>query len=204
MSIVIKTIGGRRYYYEQHSYRDGGKVKTISRYIGPVSPRRPDTLPRVPCPMMRLSSGPIGRQFTRAHGIDWVAIERDELARQKKEEEARRAFAEKMHALYGMNLTTATKPIEKPTASATISVAPSTAAQATADTAPVSAPEVQGAQSDHVGDATGSPGEPVGSSHCAITSGIPIAVLMRSTTRKCGIGTCVCVAGGVSSCRKPS
>ena len=31
---VIKTIKGKRYLYNQSTYRDGGKVKTISEYIG--------------------------------------------------------------------------------------------------------------------------------------------------------------------------
>lgn len=35
---VIKTIKGRRYVYEQETYRAGGKVRTKSRYIGPVDP----------------------------------------------------------------------------------------------------------------------------------------------------------------------
>lgn len=37
---VIKTIGGRQYEYLQTSYREGGKVKTKSVYIGPVGGRR--------------------------------------------------------------------------------------------------------------------------------------------------------------------
>jgi hypothetical protein len=39
--VVIKTIKGRRYRYLQSSYRVGGKVRTISRYLGPVDgPKR--------------------------------------------------------------------------------------------------------------------------------------------------------------------
>ena len=33
---VIKTVKGRQYRYLQESYRDGGKVKTRSIYLGPV------------------------------------------------------------------------------------------------------------------------------------------------------------------------
>lgn len=33
----IKTIHGIEYVYEQTSYRENGKVKTVSRYLGPVS-----------------------------------------------------------------------------------------------------------------------------------------------------------------------
>jgi hypothetical protein len=36
MYIVIKTIKGRQYRYEQTSYRVGKKVRTKSRYLGPI------------------------------------------------------------------------------------------------------------------------------------------------------------------------
>jgi hypothetical protein len=36
---VIKTVKNRRYRYAQRSYREGGKVKTKSVYIGPVDGR---------------------------------------------------------------------------------------------------------------------------------------------------------------------
>jgi hypothetical protein len=34
--VVVKTINGREYRYEQETYREGGKVRTRSTYIGPV------------------------------------------------------------------------------------------------------------------------------------------------------------------------
>ena len=34
--IVIKVIKGRRYRYEQRSYREGGRVRTESLYLGPA------------------------------------------------------------------------------------------------------------------------------------------------------------------------
>lgn len=37
MPIYRKERGGRWYLYEQHSYRQGGKVRTRSRYLGPES-----------------------------------------------------------------------------------------------------------------------------------------------------------------------
>ena len=33
----VKTVKGHRYLYLQMSYREGGKVKTKSKYLGPVS-----------------------------------------------------------------------------------------------------------------------------------------------------------------------
>lgn len=38
---VEKVVQGRRYVYLQRSYREGGKVRTESRYLGPVSPAEP-------------------------------------------------------------------------------------------------------------------------------------------------------------------
>jgi hypothetical protein len=37
---VIKTVGGRQYRYLQRSYRDGGRVRTKSIYLGPVDATR--------------------------------------------------------------------------------------------------------------------------------------------------------------------
>ena len=35
---VVKTIKGRKYLYEQKTYRQGKKVCTLNRYIGPATP----------------------------------------------------------------------------------------------------------------------------------------------------------------------
>jgi hypothetical protein len=40
MTLKIKTIRGRGYYYNDVSKRVGGKVKTTSSYVGPVNPKR--------------------------------------------------------------------------------------------------------------------------------------------------------------------
>src|SRR3977135_3276445 len=42
--IVIKTIRGRQYRYEQRSWREGKRVRTKSRYLGPVAEERPPGL----------------------------------------------------------------------------------------------------------------------------------------------------------------
>jgi hypothetical protein len=34
--IVVKTIKGKQYQYQQRTYREGGRVRTESIYIGPV------------------------------------------------------------------------------------------------------------------------------------------------------------------------
>jgi hypothetical protein len=35
---VIKTVKGHRYEYLQRSWREGKKVRTESRYLGPAAP----------------------------------------------------------------------------------------------------------------------------------------------------------------------
>lgn len=47
--IVTKTIKGRDYRYLQRSYRDGGRVRTQSVYLGPANgePRRKNLLARI-------------------------------------------------------------------------------------------------------------------------------------------------------------
>jgi hypothetical protein len=47
--IVIKTIKGRQYRYQQRTYREGGKVRTETIYLGPVDggKRRAGVLRRV-------------------------------------------------------------------------------------------------------------------------------------------------------------
>ena len=49
MALVIKKIGGRGYWYEQHSVRVNGKVVTKSIYVGPVAPiRKKKSDPSIP------------------------------------------------------------------------------------------------------------------------------------------------------------
>lgn len=100
MARVIKTIGGRQYYYEQHSYRVNGKVKTISKYLGPVNPRQSLV-------------GFIKNQIGKSYGIDWDAIERQQLEIAKQDMAKMDDFTAKMHAAYGMRFDTPAAPIEK-------------------------------------------------------------------------------------------
>jgi hypothetical protein len=34
--IVVKTVKGRQYLYEQRTWREGKRVRTESRYLGPL------------------------------------------------------------------------------------------------------------------------------------------------------------------------
>ena len=38
--IVVKTINGHRYRYRQKTWRENGRVRTKSEYLGPVDPKR--------------------------------------------------------------------------------------------------------------------------------------------------------------------
>ena len=42
---VVKTINGRKYIYEQKTYRQGKQVRTLNRYIGPAGARSRFTSP---------------------------------------------------------------------------------------------------------------------------------------------------------------
>ena len=45
---VIKTIKGHRYLYEQRTWREGKKVRTENRYIGPADDTGPQAVQRLP------------------------------------------------------------------------------------------------------------------------------------------------------------
>ena len=83
MAITTKTIKGRQYRYRQRSYRVNGKVKTESVYLGPAGGVA------APCGGGDHSSGGgwLRRQFPSNHGVDWDAIEKQELARIKEQDD---------------------------------------------------------------------------------------------------------------------
>ena len=35
--LVTKNIGGRPYHYRQRTYREGGKIRTQCKYVGPAT-----------------------------------------------------------------------------------------------------------------------------------------------------------------------
>ena len=129
MFLRVVTRKGRQYLYEEERYRDGAKVRSRSRSLGPINGEK---------------IGWLRAQFPRTYGIDWDQIERDMHARMVAEDAKAKAFAEKMHAAYGMNLTTPTGPQEKPVAPSPIEApAKSKAPDAQAANTPAPAPEQQ-------------------------------------------------------------
>ncbi len=93
--IVTKTIKGRQYRYQQRSYREGGRVRTESIYLGPVSALR------------RMTRKVVG--FIDANTTHHRVIDEDSLMRQSVERDARNtqkqaAALQGLHDLYGLKL----------------------------------------------------------------------------------------------------
>jgi hypothetical protein len=98
--IVIKTIKGRQYQYQQRSYRQGGKVRTETIYLGPVDggSRRKGVLRRIG-EFIEVNRTPkhglpddetVLRQYNEK-------VERDRLAREK--------VLDELHSLYGLRMS---------------------------------------------------------------------------------------------------
>lgn len=60
----VRTINGKQYLYREERWREGGKVRSRSTSLGPAD-----------------GMGFIRRQLGVAHGINWDAIEREQVAR---------------------------------------------------------------------------------------------------------------------------
>ncbi len=99
MYIVIKTIKGRQYQYQQRTYREGGRVRTESIYIGPVGGgiRRQKA--------GRAVEGFIRANLTRRHGLpdDETMLKQynDKVAREKDAHD--KALAD-LHARFGLTM----------------------------------------------------------------------------------------------------
>jgi hypothetical protein len=80
--IVIKTIKGKQYRYQQRSYREGGRVRTESIYMGPIGggTRRKGLL-------LRRIGDLIEANRSRVHHFDEEALMRE--AAEKKAERDR-------------------------------------------------------------------------------------------------------------------
>jgi hypothetical protein len=96
--IVIKNVKGRKYRYRQRTYREGGRVKTESIYLGPVDGTpSPGVLNRLNDFLHANFEGTQGvpdhdtmlRQFN-------AAVERENQARDKKLAELHEQFGLKL------------------------------------------------------------------------------------------------------------
>jgi len=98
--IVIKTIKGRQYRYQQRSYRQGGKVRTETIYLGPVDggARRRGLLRRV--------GDLIEANRTRRYGLpdeETMLIQYNKVVERERQERAK-ALAD-LYARYGLKMS---------------------------------------------------------------------------------------------------
>lgn len=98
--IVLKTIKGRRYRYQQRSYRVDGKVRTETTYLGPEDGGRPRKT------LLRKIGDLIDANLKHEHGfLDEEAALRQYNERIERDRLARDATLAKLHALYGLRLS---------------------------------------------------------------------------------------------------
>lgn len=92
MTRIIKTVKGRQYVYEQTSYRVGKRVRTKSKYLGPIG--------RV----TRAIAGFIEANRSNGPRFDetWLTHYNNHI---EKEKAALMAAMEVMHEKYGMKLS---------------------------------------------------------------------------------------------------
>lgn len=98
--IVIKTIKGRQYCYQQRTYRHGGKVRTETIYIGPVDggTRRKG--------MLRRTSAFVEANKTRRYGLpDEETMLREYNERVERDRQARAKALTELHVLYGLKMS---------------------------------------------------------------------------------------------------
>jgi hypothetical protein len=96
---IVKTVGGHRYIYEQRTWREGKRVRTESRYIGPA-----DGAPK------RRRLGQKIADFIKANmERDREVITEEMLqqynARVEAQEQARLAKLDDLYAKYGLRVS---------------------------------------------------------------------------------------------------
>ena len=102
--IVVKTVKGRQYLYEQRTWREGKRVRTESRYLGPLggstrAPKKKKGLLRNIGAFIK-AQGPLMRSLDR---FDELAA-RQAAERELAEKQARVAQLARLHDLYGLKL----------------------------------------------------------------------------------------------------
>jgi len=98
--IVIKTIKGRQYRYQQRSYRHGGKVRTETIYLGPVDGGRQRK------GVLRRIADLIEANRTRRNGLpDEETMLQEYNEKIARDRQARDKALQELHALYGLKLS---------------------------------------------------------------------------------------------------
>jgi len=100
MSFVrIRTIKNKQYRYEETRWREGGKVRSRSKCLGPVSGE----------------GSWLRRQFPSTHSVDWDATAREEVVRMNAEAARHATHIARLELELGVNLGPASLvPVEKP------------------------------------------------------------------------------------------
>src|SRR5438477_11523915 len=93
--IVIKTIKGRQYQYRQRSYREGGRVRTESIYLGPVAALRS---------LVRNVADFIEVNRTRGPVIDEEAMLQQAAERSARDAQKHAAALNELHNQFGLTL----------------------------------------------------------------------------------------------------
>ena len=104
--IVIKSIKGRQYRYQQRSYRQGGKVRTETIYLGPVDGgiRRKGVRERI--------GEFIEANRTRRHGLpDEETTLRQYNEKIERDRQARDKRLLELHSPYGLRVLDTPPPV---------------------------------------------------------------------------------------------
>ncbi len=117
---VIKTIKGRRYVYEQRTWREGKRVRTESRYLGPADGgQRPKGLIRKVADLVAantLTAEERGALAAERFGREMEAQQRATFGETAAEraERVRQEVLDDLHDRYGLKLGPSTPtPIDK-------------------------------------------------------------------------------------------
>jgi hypothetical protein len=118
--IRTREIKGKLYRYEETRWREGGKVRSRSVSLGPVSS----------------DEGWLRRQMGRSHGVNWDKIAKEEIARQDAEKGKLSANIDRLHTEFGLNMGPASPvEVEKPAPTVDLS-SPEAAPAAEKDASP--------------------------------------------------------------------
>jgi hypothetical protein len=133
--IRTRIIKNRRYRYRETRWREGGRVRSRSEYLGPengISTGGGDGNGG--------GAGFLRRQFTGAGGLDWDAIEKKMLEQIKVQDKAREEKLSELHEKFGLVIGPAAPvPIDKP-ATGVISAVDPEAKESPAEAGPADAP----------------------------------------------------------------
>jgi hypothetical protein len=121
--VVIKTINGRQYRYEQRSWREGKRVRTESRYLGPViEARRARLTERIASFIAAQRLSPEDRALATAERkAERIAQEQREKFGETAQERAdreQRDHLDQLHDRFGLTLGPIDPTPPEPTAAA--------------------------------------------------------------------------------------